>query len=410
LKIHIKSKDILAFQILLTAFVALSNFKLVLYIAQLICLVILFQKVVRNGYRVKCKEYFIFFGAFTIWSVLSVGWAAVPDYSLMACKSIIQSFFIGLIIMMTISTPEKIDEMLRTFPFANIVMIICLVIETKPSEWASIIHGTYTVASAEGRLGYSIGLFPNSLGEICAVFSAVLYYLYIKEKKKKYLALILLNFVIVLLTKSRTSLFFMLVCLIGVIFFYAKKAGKIKVILISLCSCVVLLWAVLNIPALYEVIGFRVEGLIGIFNSSKYVTDDSTLGRMKLLRVGIKVFEGSPLIGVGINNYGYYAYNYWGIWTIVPAHNNYIELLADIGIIGTFFYYILIYVSLFRGIRMIKKTNQEQRAVLSVLLILLIYRVIADFFGVSYLEDFLQVMNFICVAGVTRMYYKRESR
>ena len=187
MKIHIKSKDILAFQILLTAFVALSNFKLVLYIAQLICLVILFQKVVRNGYRVKCKEYFIFFGAFTIWSVLSVGWAAVPDYSLMACKSIIQSFFIGLIIMMTISTPEKIDEMLRTFPFANIVMIICLVIETKPSEWASIIHGTYTVSSAEGRLGYSIGLFPNSLGEICAVFSAVLYYLYIKEKKKKYL-------------------------------------------------------------------------------------------------------------------------------------------------------------------------------------------------------------------------------
>ena len=101
------------------------------------------------------------------------------------------------------------------------------------------------------------------------------------------MALILLDFVIVLLTKSRTSLFFMLFCLIGVIFFYAKKAGKVKVILISLCSCVVLLWAVLNIPALYEVIGFRVEGLIGVFNSSKYVTDDSTLGRMKLLRAGI---------------------------------------------------------------------------------------------------------------------------
>ena len=158
MKIHIKSKDILAFQILLTAFVAFSNFKLVLYIAQLICLVILFQKVVRNGYRVKCKEYFIFFGAFTIWSFLSVGWAAAPDYSLAACKSIIQAFLIGLIIMMTISTPERIDEMLRTFPFANIVMIICLVI-----DW----------------------IVPELIRRnLCSVFSGIILFIYKREEKK----------------------------------------------------------------------------------------------------------------------------------------------------------------------------------------------------------------------------------
>lgn len=408
--IHIKSKDILAFQVLLTAFVAFSNLKIVLYAAQLCCLLILIIRLSNQKFRLNCKEYFILFGAFVIWSFLSIMWATVPENSVSACISIAQAFFLGLYVMTISESAEKVDRLLKTFPFANLMMIICLFVETEYAEWSSIIHGSFTVASAEGRLGYSIGLFPNSLGEICAVFATVLYYFYIKEKQKKYLVLVLVDFILVLLTKSRTSLFFMLFCLVGMLFFYAKKAEKIKALLISVTLGMVVLWAIFNITTLYDVIGFRLEGLIGIFDSDKYITDDSTLGRIKLLQAGINIFEESPIIGVGINNYGYHAYHYYGIWTIVPAHNNYIELLADVGIVGAIFYYTLLYTSLIRGIKMLKRSIGNERAFLSVLLIILVCRVIADFFGVSYLEDFHQIMNSICIAGITCLWRKRKEK
>jgi len=66
---------------------------------------------------------------------------------------------------------------------------------------------------------------------------------------------------------------------------------------------------------------------------------DSTGHRKRLLELGLTVFQDKPLFGYGLNNYrllsegGYYA------------HNNFIELLVGVGLIGfSLFYYIYFYI------------------------------------------------------------------
>lgn len=402
--------EIVCLIIFMVAFVSFCNNKAILLLAQIILLLSFLSLVKINDFRMVFSNYIYWYGSFALWATLSLTWAREINYAMSSLISVWQVVLFGTIIVIILNTKEKIELLFKGCVIANCVLVLRIMIVTSLDEWHSIIFGTYNAASADGRLGYSVGLFPNSLGEIMVVFSVVLLYHFFKTTKLVYIFGIGINLLIILLTKSRTALLFLFFCIVIMLFLKSSFVAKLQVVMITILVLVIGVYMILNIPILYDLVGFRIAGLLAIFDNSTYIVDDSTLGRLKLFKAAYNVFCSSPIVGVGLNNCGYISYYTYNIWGIVPAHNNYIELLADVGVIGTVLYYGLLVISLYRGVSLLKNKDDNQYRVVLPVTTILLYRLIADFFGVSYVEDFLQMILAVCIACVNVYYGGRQNR
>lgn len=104
-------------------------------------------------------------------------------------------------------------------------------------------------------------------------------------------------------------------------------------------------------------------------------TDDWSINlRSFFFDTGKAIFKSHPLFGIGINNFAYYVGNYTSYTVERYSHNNYIELLSCMGVIGFSLYYlsyVYIFVKLAAYIRRDRK-NMELIIALSVLIDLMI--------------------------------------
>lgn len=98
-------------------------------------------------------------------------------------------------------------------------------------------------------------------------------------------------------------------------------------------------WAVINIPVLYDHVGIRFEGLLNFASGDLDNTDASTATRYLMIDNGWRWFLQQPLQGYGLNNYRVLLTGILGEG--VYAHNNYIEMMVNLGTIGLIVYYSL---------------------------------------------------------------------
>jgi len=85
-------------------------------------------------------------------------------------------------------------------------------------------------------------------------------------------------------------------------------------------------------------------------------TIDSTTRRFRLAEAGWKMFLANPLFGVGVGNYYWECREYADNIHAGRAHNMYIEIMAELGIIGAVLFFAIIY-SLFKTLKKIVKMN-----------------------------------------------------
>ena len=128
----------------------------------------------------------------------------------------------------------------------------------------------------------------------------------------------------------------------------------------------------MNVPLLYDLGGNRIESFLNSLNGGE--TDGSTSFRIHMIEWGIEWFHNRPYFGHGLMNYKALL-GTMGTWAGTEgtyAHNNYIELLVDVGIVGTVIYYSLYASLLFKGIRKIKERNLTRLILLGLLVAILI--------------------------------------
>lgn len=154
------------------------------------------------------------------------------------------------------------------------------------------------------------------------------------------------------------------------------------------------IYIVLNIPFVYNLIGYRFESMLSFFIGSG-VSDASTLERASMVEDAINIGMSKPIFGIGLNmfsivaNYGTYS------------HNNYVELFCTTGILSTLFYYSLyIYaiISLFK----LQVNKEEKSFFILVIFSLLIYELGA----VTYNLPFVQI--FVMLAYIYIQYSKKK--
>ena len=200
-----------------------------------------------------------------------------------------------------------------------------------------------TLQNPGQRLGdYEFGN-ANNLAIVMMVTLCCIFWFLIYGKKKWLLpniALAIAFLYVVSLTGGRKYLILPFIFLFLILLFKYWRENKSKLIIyITLFTLLVLLgvWALIEIPILYSQVGYRFEGLLNFAKGDIYEADSSTLIRAFMIENGWRWFLWRPIQGYGLNNYGVLIADIMG--SHVYAHNNFVELMVDLGLMGLIVYY-----------------------------------------------------------------------
>lgn len=268
-----------------------------------------------------------------------------------------------------------------------------------------------TAITIKGRLGNDIAnANAIAINAAIALIGCIYYFLY--EKKIRYLLVSIVPVIVILGTSSRTG--FLIGCFGVIVFFIVKSIDPqnvVKTIGKLIIAAIVLLIVANFMTKLLPntSISERLETLFNYFSKSGGVVDTSTLERMQMIALGKKIFFSSPLFGIGIDNARVIA-SQSGFWNTY-LHNNFIELLADVGIIGFvlfYFFYIVLFLKVYQILPHLKIVMKKDPWIV-VISIIMLCRLIMDYGGISYYEQNFYVLYAVALLAINKCNYIRNN-
>lgn len=262
---------------------------------------------------------------FSLYSGLSIIWASPLNNTVLSnWMSIVQTVVIGFIIISFCHNENNISWAVFSFVFAAFAFSIRFFIQVPVTAWGN------------GERFDNDSIFGSNANAQCLALAALFSFTY---SFKKYKLLKTLVAVLCLLVSSfmgtRSGIVIFSLGLFFFLIFKAKSFQKrVFMFIMASFALIILLLVFTRISFLYNSVGFRLESMLnGLFG---YKTDRSTSTRLEFIPEAIRVFMSHPLFGVGLDGFRYensIQFSY--------AHNNYVEILADLGLVGFFFFYIL---------------------------------------------------------------------
>lgn len=318
--------------------------------------------------KIKIDRYFFLYGIFILLGFLSIIYAENKIFVLNKTVQLIINLGIIFILNNFINSNENIIFTLKCFAVSGVIVALLILFTTN-----------YAEATRLNRPGTQIGNVNSLAIQMCMSLSAILI-LKSNNKNKKYLLIIeLLLISAILLTGSRKGTIILLA--IYALSYLLKDCNNKKImarnVTIVTIIMVTLITIIYTVPYFHELVWVRFENMFQFINGSD-TNEFSIKARNNMIEVGWNWFKENPIFGYGLDNYrymynNYYGYNYY-------AHNNYIELLVDLGIIGTLGFYMSILYPLIKLIKMKIYKNYKTCVFFSMIIIFLVM----DYAWVSY--------------------------
>ena len=221
----------------------------------------------------------------------------------------------------------------------------------------------------------------NSIGMACA--NAIIlgaYYVIHKNKKIIFkLPFILISLTIVAASGSRKSLVVLILGITCLYLFKYTSKNLLKTILkfAVVIGVLVLMFSVILSMRMFDILNERMAGLIALITGTGAI-DHSAWLRQQYIKIGLEQFYETPFFGIGIDNARLLLLQHFGYTTYL--HNNYVELLAGGGIVGTsIFYSIYVYILYKLKTDWVNYTSEKVAV-----LLLIIAQLTMDFGLVSY--------------------------
>ena len=241
----------------------------------------------------------------------------------------------------TISNKETLDLIIVTYVLSAVAMGI-LIMHYNPVYLLGNLD-TINGARLGGEETGNANIF-TALMMFSGVFASWLV-LYNRNNVLRVIALLSLLFILYLMAHSggRKTIIALVAC---TIYFIWKKSGssiKKRILSIVMVSLTIYfsIYLLMNIQWIYDVIGYRFDGLIGFLggNGESNVSSDNL--RKKMIEIGLLGWTERPIFGHGLDSFKFYNAKVTG--RMFYSHNNYVEILYDFGLLGFILYYAFLY-------------------------------------------------------------------
>lgn len=284
--------------------------------------------------KVRICSTLIWFALFTAVSFASLLYS--PE------KKILDGTFYLLIVALILVfclSQYKIDQhmvkkILWSYTLASPLMLLIL-----------LVTGKLTAQADSGRLGEE--LFGNANIMAFIIMASVLYALWLfvygesgVAKKAVLIASIAFNYYGMFLSGGRKYIVVPILFLYILLLFRRDKNGRTHLIKYTVIIAVIAVGVyllIMKVPAFYEIIGSRMESLLGFMGGDYQDADGSTLIRAQMIEMGLKKWPESPVWGHGFDSFKYYNREVTGHFYY--SHNNFVEMLYNGGLIGFAAYY-----------------------------------------------------------------------
>ena len=279
------------------------------------------------------------YGVFFLFCVLSATLCSQSDPSILFPIAV--SLIISFCFIQLINTTGRLEACLNVYVISAVIMAL-LLWQTGQLDYL------YIDARSEMRLGTEVTGNANiftALFMYSGVFAA---WFMVYEKKKMSRLIYLLAFVFILFIMIVSGGRKTIIAIMGAlgVFLVMKESGHkkkiIKNTILAIAIVAGIFVAILKVPILYDLIGERFEGLFDFFTGKgSNVSSDDTRGQIFVL--ALKGWLEQPLLGHGIDSFK--SFNRAVTGHFYYAHNNFAELLYDVGIVGfALFYYMFVYI------------------------------------------------------------------
>lgn len=318
----------------------------------------------RNAYKIWAILLLLFWGASTTWSINPSSFDSYWKYSL--------PYVVALAISTIITSEQDVEKLLKINIMAAFLCGLYVLLFVNTGNLSVDRLG----GSEEGRLWNA-----NDIGIKMTIGYASSLYFMLTNNKNRILWYPFLGIFLLVSFFSGSKSVLILIVSFTTLLIIARSKGK-RIVLYSIASVFLILglfWAIMNVPALYDILGRRVELMItGLTGGDGGYSMDT---RNMMIVNGISWFLERPWLGYGFNGYStlYGQLTGWEVY----SHSNIIEMLVNSGIIGFMLYYSLTFYILIK----LWKPALERKDPLA--LILFLYTIIAtvlDYVVISYVN------------------------
>jgi O-antigen ligase len=277
---------------------------------------------------------------FIIYSLVVIyfGYSIDRSVSLLMIRSLTINFVMGLMIYNYVFFRNDLHSVIKILSYSILIFVIIVFLFSTPTLLTQ-------------RLGLIyFGNFVNvtAMASTIAIFIYIFLYFDSNKIKKKYLFYICFLFIVIILTGSRKGIFMLIIGSFLELFLLFKKQ-RIKIVLLALFVIIFIYVAIVYIPFLNQLIGSRVQDFINLLLSGE-TEDGSLIDRNRYIELGLAYFKQSPYFGNGLNTFKLIETN-----RNVYSHNNYIELLYGVGLIGFILFYLFIFGIYYLTFKLMKK-------------------------------------------------------
>lgn len=332
---------------------------------------LLFNLRKNKSIRIVFSNYYLLWIAFFyFYSLMTLFWTKSTFSVLFGIRGLAECFIIGIAIFFSISTLERINKIIKIYCLSCFFLLCKILLFT---ETSNILVRDFGVV-----------LNANTIGIQFAI--AIVLMIWLQKEKQIGLTLASVSMVIfgagVILTGSKKALLSIAVGLVASYLFTSENfVRKIRNASLLLIVGLGIFYLIKDNEFIYSIIGRRFQGMFNGFFLGKMYADASTYARISVSEVALMYWRERPFLGYGLNSFE--AITQFGFYT----HNNYIQLLFDVGLIGLFIYYSLFVWIIWKGIR---KTIIY--SVSEIILPLVLIIVVCDVGYVSYGDTFFQGM------------------
>lgn len=260
-----------------------------------------------------------YIGLFTLLAIISIIPASNKELALEAFSTYIKSAILFFLIINLIDSPQLIRYTLW------IIVLMAAV---------NAVYGIssfFSNALLAGRVS-ALREDPNNLAII--LVSAVPLTMSLLKQEKGLLAKMILFasgisiIVTVALTYSRGGMIALIFVLLWLL--YNERKNRLVMVVFIIILAIIMYLFIEEFSHYQKLIRLVVK-------------DQSFIQRLKLYRGGLRMFMAHPLIGVGLGNFIVWSTRYTGLILALYAHNIFLHIAAETGIVGLFAFVLIIY-------------------------------------------------------------------